>query len=115
MSNVTLKLTSKQYKQIVKATYPEYTGRTVKMVFTEKVSIYNTNWEGGSRTQYAAVNSDGKVAHIDAPAPWLNMVEGATVSMPENALIVTHSIFCGQDAGITIYAHPCHLPKWIAA
>jgi hypothetical protein len=43
------------------------------------------------------------------------MVEGATVELPADAMIVTHAMCCGQDCGITIYAHPCHLPKWIEA
>jgi len=110
-----MKLSRPQYKNIVAATFPEYTGRKVKMVFKDRLTIYNTNWAGGSRIEYAAVKSDGRTALFDAPAPWSNPVEGATIDMPEDAMIVTHQIFCGHDMGITIYAHPSHLPKWIAA
>ena len=113
--NQTLKLTTKQAKVIVKATFPQYTGRKFKIEFTDKITFYDTNWGGGSRNYYAAVSSDGKTIHLHVPAPWVNPVEGATLPMPEDALIVEHSIFCGQDMGIRIYAHPCHLPKWIEA
>jgi hypothetical protein len=33
--------------------------------------------------------------------------------MPQDALVLCHQMFCGHDAGIMIYAHKSHLPKWI--
>lgn len=115
MANFSLKLNKAQYGKIVKATFPEYHGRSVKIEFAERVTFYDTNWSGGSCNKYAAVASDGKTARLNVPAPWVNPIEGQTFDMPEDALLIEHSYFCGKDCGITIYAHPCHLPKWIEA
>ena len=111
--NHTMKLNKSQVRDILKATFPEYRGRTFRIEFTPTVSFYNTNWSGGTRNIYVAVWSDGRTAKFNAPAPWVNVIEGQTIDMPQNVLIVEHTIFCGKDLGITIYAHPVHLPKWL--
>jgi len=113
--NQTITITKKQAEQILKATYPNYGGRKIKVEFSNKVYFYDTNWGGGSRNTYVAVRSDGKSAKLNVPAPWVNIVEGTSVELPADVLIVEHSIFCGKDCGITIYANPVHLPKWLNA
>ena len=110
-----LKLTTKQAKPIVQATFPAYRGRKFKIVFTTRLTFYDTNWSGGTVNKFAFVRADGAVAKLFAPAPWVNPIEGRTEDIPEDVLVVKHSYFCGEDAGITIYAHPCHLPKWLPA
>lgn len=115
MTTLPLKLTTKQAKPIVKATFPNYSGRKFKMVFAESIVFSDTNWGGGSRVSYAAVKSDGRTAHVNVPAPWANPIEGQRANIPADIMVVTHSIFCGQDCGITIYVNPVHAPKWIAA
>jgi len=112
---MSITITRKQAKPILDRTFPDYSGRKIKVVFVKNISFYNTNWAGGSRNQYAAISADGKSELLSAPAPWQNFIEGTTFPMPEEALIVMHSIFCGRDTGIVIYAHPCHMPKWIDA
>jgi hypothetical protein len=111
----TLKVTRKQAEQIIKATFPEYTGRKIKVEFTDKVTFWDTNWSGGSCNKYAALYADGRSVKVNAPAPWVNMIEGTSVTLGVNVLCVEHSYFCGQDAGITIYAHPANVPKWLEA
>lgn len=51
------------------------------------------------------------MATFSAPAPWINPVEGKTVELSPEVLIVEHSIFCGKDSGITVYVHPSVMPK----
>jgi hypothetical protein len=113
--NHKMKLKKAQAWPIVKATFPNYKGRTFHIEFTNKVTFFDTNWGGGSRNSYAAVRSDGKTAKLGVPAPWINPVEGKSIELPEDVLVVEHSIFCGKDCGITIYANTCHLPKWLSA
>lgn len=116
MTPYAIKLRKAQCKDILAATFPGYTGRKFAVEFTEKVCFYNTNWSGGSKNTYAAISSNGRTATLNVTtAPWDNPIEGATVELPLHVLIVKHCIFCGKDLGITIYAHPCHLPKWITA
>ena len=110
-----IKTTRKVAGKIIRASFPDYTGRKIAVRFADKITFYNTNWSGGSRNEYVIVASDGKTAKMNVPAPWLNVVEGARIEMPTNALVVEHSFYCGQDAGITIWAHPTHLPKWLEA
>ena len=93
--------------------FPEYKGRKFAVEFTPTVTFYDTNWGGGSRNVYTAVSSDGRTATLSVPAPWINTVEGKTIEMPVDVLIVKHSFFCGKDMGITIYASPLHMPKWL--
>jgi hypothetical protein len=102
-----------QYEKIIKATFPEYHGRKVRLIFLDKVTFHDTNWGDGSKNSYACVKSDGKVGQFIAPAPWDNPVEGKTFEMKPDLMVVCHSIFCGVDVGITVYAHPANLPKWL--
>ena len=110
-----IKLTTAQARTIVQATFPDYKGRKFSIEFRESITLYDTNWSGGTRNQYCVIASNGKTALLHVPAPWVNMVEGQTVEIPLDAMIVCHSYFCGKDCGITIYAHPAHAPKWITA
>lgn len=97
---------------ILEVTFSDYHGRKFRVVPTERVTFYDTNWGGGTRNYYIAVQLEsGRVSIPNIPAPWNNPMEGATVDVPEDVVIVEHSIFCGQDTGITIYAHPSRLPK----
>jgi len=110
-----MKLNKAQARGILKSTYPEYRGRKFTIEFVPTLMIYNTNWAGGSRNTYTAIASNGKTARLSIPAPWVNIVEGKTIEITPNIMIVKHCIFCGRDLGITIYAHPVHLPKWLPA
>jgi len=111
----TIKLKKAQVKDILCATFPNYKGRSYSITFQDKITFYNTNWGGGSRNQYRLIRSDGKTAGLPISAPWANPVEGKTVDIPENVMVVQNSVFCGKSVGVTIYANTCHLPKWLTA
>lgn len=106
----TLKLTSRQAKPIVSVAFPNYRGRKFNLLFTGAVRFDNTNWDGGSKNEYASVRSDGTVGRFAAYSPWNNPVEGQTVQLPADVIVVQHTYFRGQDCGITIYAHPSLAP-----
>ena len=112
--NHQIKANKAQVRAILDATFPEYRGRKFKVEFTETVTFHDTNWAGGTKNTYVAITSYGRgIARLNVPAPWCNTVEGETRELPLEVLIVKHCIFCGKDLGITIYAHPAHMPKWI--
>lgn len=113
-ANQTLKVKRSEVKKLIEVTFPEYTGRKIAIEFTERVSFWDTNWGGGTRNSYAAVSERGH-ARLNVPAPWNNPVDGKTIDLPTDVLIVVHKIFCGHDLGLTIYAHPTHAPKWLSA
>jgi len=113
MNRTELKLNTKQAKPIVGQVFPNYKGRKFRIEFTKTVTFHDTNWGGGTRNYYAAVTADGRAGNMHVPAPWVNPVEGKTVPLPPDVLLVEHAIFCGKDLGIRIYANPCHLPRWL--
>ena len=111
--NQSVKINTAQARPIVAMTFPEYRGRKFRVEFTATMTFYDTNWDGGTKNTYAAVRSDGKHERLPTFSPWNNPVEGRKIDLPTDVLIVEHSHFCGTDCGITIYAHPCNLPRWI--
>ena len=108
-----MKLTRKQAQTILDVTFPEYNGRKIALECAEKITFWDTNWGGGTRKQYKAIKHKGQVAQLPVPAPWVNPFEGTTFDMQPGLAIVTHSIFCGKDCGITITMHPADMPQWL--
>jgi hypothetical protein len=106
-------LTTKQARPIVKLTFPEYHGRKFKLQFVDHITFYDTNWAGGTKNEYKFVRVDGKVVALHAPAPWINPIEGKTVELPANVLVVVRQHFCGMEVGITIFANPSWSQKWL--
>lgn len=95
---------SARTKEIAKAAFPEYRGRTFREDFSGSVTFYDTNWGGGTRNKYVAVRlSDMEIATSKNYAPWTNPVEGKSISIPGDFAIVKHSIFCGHDMGLTVH------------
>ena len=115
MTPTTLKLTSKQAAPIVKAAFPKYKGRKFNLLFTDTVLFHDTNWSDGTRNFYASVRTDGTVGRFASYSPWNNPVEGQTVQLPADVIVVQHTYYCGVDCGITIYAHPSLAPALLPA
>ena len=108
-----IKVRRSEVKDIVDASFPDYRGRKISVVFADTITFWDTNWHGGTRNVYKAVASDGRVAKLDVPAPWVNVIEGQSSWVPRDAVVVEHSIFCGKDLGLTIHAHTSHAPAWL--
>jgi hypothetical protein len=107
-----IKVTKKEIKPILEASFPDYTGKKFTVEFAEKITFYDLNWDGGTKNEYCAVNFESESKHLpDNFAPWNNPIEGKTVIIPVDVLIVEHSYFCGHDMGIRIYANPVNAPK----
>ena len=101
------KLRKRDCWHIVKRVFPNYTGRKFRLEITDRVCMYNTNWEGGSRNQYGAVRADGvSRSWLNMPAPWRNPIEGESFELRPDVVVVRHTYFCGHDSGITLYVHP---------
>lgn len=116
----TINATRKQVAGLLKATFPDYKGRIIRVEAAESVGVFGTNWSGGSRTVYQFITIDpdrGKAVIFSPQAgpPWANAIEGAKVSLTPRHIVVTHSHFYGQDRGIHIYVHPAVLPKLLEA
>lgn len=110
-----VKVTRADIPQIVRATFPDYRGRKFKVQATEKVTLHDLNWSGGSRSQYRTCTLNGTPAgsadRYNAMAPWENIAEGKSLPVPQGFAVVRHSIFCGKDTGLTVYVNPADMPK----
>lgn len=97
-------------KELLAMTFSSYRGRKFKLRPATKVTLHDLNWGGGTRNVYCAIDmASGKARKLDmtAVAPWdKNNPEGQTLELPPNVVVVCHSIFCGQDMGITFYVNP---------
>ena len=80
-----MKITKKQAAPVVNRTFPEYGGRKFKIEFVEKITVYDTNWDGGTCNKYAAINADGSASHFIAPAPWKNFGLGGRMTWKDVA------------------------------
>ena len=105
---------AKQFKDIIKATFPDYRKRTVVIAPREKVTFHDVNWSGGTRSEYRACSIDGKRAektpHMGLNAPWNNPYSGLTIDLPVNTVIVEGGYFCGKKRQLYIYVHPANMP-----
>lgn len=110
-----IKLTTRQAKPIVSKAFPAYCGRKYRLVFTTTLRFANTNWGGGTRNEYVALRADGRMAAMPDYAPWEQWNwDGRAAEMPEDVLVIEHSWYQGEDVGVTVYAHPVHMPKWLS-
>ena len=75
-----------------------YTGRKVKIQITESVTIdFDAGqWHGGSKSDYWTVQiATGRTLAAKADTK---------IKLEPGFAVVRHSIFCGKDMGVTIYA-----------
>jgi hypothetical protein len=114
-----IKVTRKQVELLARATFPAYRGRTFRVEATSEVTLFDLNWSGGSRSQYRTCTLAGEpIGSADKHnqvAPWNQTAEGQTVPVPQGAVCVRHSMFCGKDMGLTFYVHPADMPRLLTA
>lgn len=91
-----------------------YKGRRLKLCITEDISInsHDAYWSGGSRTTwYVQRLSDGaKLPLLDTTHhPMRVRVEDKRMEIKPGYIIVAHSIFQGEDMGLTFHIHPLNV------
>jgi hypothetical protein len=89
-------------RPLLVACYPDWKGRkvSVSVATSYQMSDY---WSEGSRHYVRAFDlATGKIADHAASNPFRDQAH-ARVTIPDGIALVEHSIFCGKDAGITIY------------
>lgn len=114
-----VQVSKKDVSAIVRASFPEWTGRKIRVKASESVRLHDLNWSGGTRSEYRACTLDGSEIEskydLNAPAPWNNQFEGAKCDIPVGVAIVEHSYFCGKDSGLRIHVNPLDMPKFLPA
>lgn len=111
--NTTFKATKAQVAPLVKAAFPEYKGRKFTIEFAGVVTLHDLNWGDGTKNEYVALAVNGQMKPLRTSCSQFDPMENLRVSIPANVVIIQHSWFCGQDAGIRIWANPCYMPKWL--
>ena len=114
-----VKVSRRDVDAIVRATFPDYRGRKLRVAAAETVTLHDLNWSGGTRAQYRSCTLAGRFLggadKFNAQAPWANDGEGVALPVPAGSCLVEHSIFCGHDCGLTIFVNPADMPKYLPA
>jgi len=104
---------------LVKALFPSYRKRDVRIVATTRVMFTDLNWSGGTRSEYHAVDLNNSrvksFARWSMIAPWENPYEGASVDLIPGFAIIRTGHFCGKESVLTIYVHPENVTKYLPA
>lgn len=101
-------------RELVAKAFPEYTGRKFRLEIGPHVTLWNTAWDGGSRSQYVAVDLvTGAVSRPKAEVvrAFPKSSRTPSVDIPVDKIVIEHTIFCGKDVGITIYVGSANVFK----
>ena len=99
-------------RKIVRACYPDYTGRKIKIEARTSYHLSNF-WDGGSRSYVVAYHLESGLTKEASPSTTspFNEASKSSVEIPEGVVLVEHSIFQGKDVGIRIYVNPLNMAK----
>ena len=94
--------------------YLDYSGKKFNIEFQDNLTFWDTNWSGGTKNEYYGIDLTSlENSKFNAPAPWVNPVEGKKISIPENKAILKHCYFCGNDFGLTLYVNSVYEVKFL--
>jgi hypothetical protein len=91
---------------IIRASFPSYKGKKIKVSMNPPTRL-NSYWDGGSKNSFVFVNLDSlKSLDVHSNHPFFEQERPRDLpnGLPPRIVLVEHSIFCGKDMGITIYA-----------
>ena len=105
-----------EIQQIARIAFPNYSGRKFQVLAFSGPKNIHSYWDGGSRDSYVFVNlNTGKTMEVPENGTFYTAAIGELKELPEGIVLVEHSIFCGKDAGITVFVHPNNLTKMLPA
>lgn len=102
--------------QVPAAWKGDYKGKKYQARIVESLTIadYQMQWSGGTRSIFTAFGVDGKSIAVKPVKQWPDFGE-QTIRLQPGMVIVEHVIFCGNDMGCVIYAHPADVNPALAA
>jgi hypothetical protein len=107
-----IEISHPEIRRIARAAFPSYNGRKCSLEVSERCTISNRYWDGGTRSEWIAVDLASGAARGFEDLALLNPSEigGARtdpiVTLPESAVLVEWITFCGKDLGLRIHAAP---------
>ncbi len=105
--------TAPEVVEVAKRAFPEYHGRRFRVGVFSGPRRLTSGWDGGSKSWYSVVPLvPGKVREViytvpeNGTFPTQNGGSQCVLSdLPEGMALVERSVFCGKEAGITVYVH----------
>jgi len=97
----------KSVKHIIQATFPDYKGRKFFLQPKERApKDLRSYWDEGSRTYYAFYNLDTQeVLHVHSNHPMFEANQPSKLrELPTHVVLATYAVYCGREAGVTLYA-----------
>ena len=97
-------------RKLLNMTYPQYRGRKINLEYAATITLYDRDWSGGTHADYIILRDLGNGIER-AATPRFSPSAGPeayspTLPIPPGYVVVSHLMFCGHDAGITITANP---------
>jgi hypothetical protein len=108
-SRIKVSLSDPEVKRVVKATFPDYRGRTVYVSYATRPVDVTSYWSGGSRSYFKVIDlRDGRVLGVPQNGTPFDggPIRPEGIEVPPGFAIVEHVIFCGRDLGIRIHVNP---------
>lgn len=105
-----------EIKRVIQSADPSYKKRKAFLSVADKVELYGTYWDGGTRNTYTAVNlATGAVVTGPQynPPQFGGPRENPIVEIPEGIVIVKTGVFCGRTAFATVYVNPKNATKFL--
>ena len=107
MSN-TIRVSAREIPDVIKRAAAPYRGRKWKITVTERITLANAYWDGGSKSTYTAVDlATGRTseAHSALSNPF-RTPQAPDVEIPRGVCVLEHVVFCGKDCGIYVHVRP---------
>ena len=113
MNTIYLDRSDRSADAIIRRTFPGYSGRKVQVRSTESVAFSDTQWSGGSRSDYRILDlaSDKLLSIPEAPFMARSALHEASHALPAGFVVAEHSRFCGKDIGIILHVNPATLGR----
>lgn len=93
-------------RKIVNICFPNYRGRKVRVVSADRMpKQLDSYWSEGSRDYFVFYNiPDGRILELGSNHPGFEPGAPRDINfLPNGVILLQRSIFCGKEAGITIY------------
>ncbi len=109
MDEIRISYADPRVKRVIQDCFPAYRGRKVRLstYIPKQIDSY---WDGGSRDYFCWYQpTTRKIFHVHSNHPFFEANQPRVINeetIPEDVLLVEHSIFCGKDVGITIHVKP---------
>lgn len=96
-----------EVRKLAAIAFPSYTGRKFRVTPFSGPMRLDSNWSGGSRDWFVFINLvTGQTMPVPENGTPFTDTIGRLTALPENVVLIEHTISCGKDMGITVHVAP---------